>query len=171
MAAFMLCPHTVEREYLGLPLLACKHAKLLQSSLTLRDPRDCSLPGSSVHGILQARILEGVALPSSRRSSWPRDGTCHSCIAGRFFTTEPPQKPLPLLRTLISLWGPYSLSTFMASSKPNYLPKAASPNTIPLRVRVSAYDTSIQPMTETTTTGFFFFSICININIFCHCLK
>ena len=43
-----------------------------------------SLPGSSVHGILQARILEWVAFP--RRSSWPRDRTQVSCIAGRFFT-------------------------------------------------------------------------------------
>ena len=45
----------------------CVHAKLLQSCLTLCDPMDCSLPGSSVHGILQARVLEGVAMPSSRR--------------------------------------------------------------------------------------------------------
>ena len=47
---------------------------------------DCSLPGSSVHGILQARILEWVAIPFSRGSSWPRDWTWVSCIAGRFFT-------------------------------------------------------------------------------------
>ena len=46
-----------------------------QSCLTLCDPRDCSLPGSSLHGILQARILEWVAMPSSRGSSRPRDGT------------------------------------------------------------------------------------------------
>ena len=39
------------------------------------DPLDCSPPGSSVHGILQARILEWVAMPSSRGSSQPRDGT------------------------------------------------------------------------------------------------
>ena len=42
--------------------------------------------GSSAHGILQARILEWVAIPFSRGSSWPRDGTQVSCIAGRFFT-------------------------------------------------------------------------------------
>ena len=41
---------------------------------------------SSVHGILQARILEWVAIPFSRGSSWPRDWTRVSCIAGRFFT-------------------------------------------------------------------------------------
>ena len=55
---------------------------------------DCSPPGSSVHGILQARILEWVAMPFSRGSSQPRDGTWISCIAGRFFTTETPGKPV-----------------------------------------------------------------------------
>ena len=44
------------------------HANLLQSCLTLCDPMDCSLPGSSGHGICQARILEWVAVPSSRRT-------------------------------------------------------------------------------------------------------
>ena len=47
---------------------------------------DCSLPGSSVHGILQARILEWVAIPFSRGSSRPRDWTQVSCTVGRFFT-------------------------------------------------------------------------------------
>ena len=47
---------------------------------------DCSLPGSAVHGILQTRILEWVAFPFSRGSSWTRDWTQVSCIAGRFFT-------------------------------------------------------------------------------------
>ena len=47
---------------------------------------DCSLPGSPVHGILQARILEWVAVPFSRVSSWPRDGTWVSYIVGRFLT-------------------------------------------------------------------------------------
>ena len=50
------------------------------------NPMDYSLPDSSVHGILQARILEWVALPSSRRSSQPREWTQVSCIAGGFFT-------------------------------------------------------------------------------------
>ena len=69
--------------------LGCAILKSLQSCLTLCDPMDCSPPGSSVHGILQARILEWVAMPSSSRSSQPRDRTCISCIsciAGRFFT-------------------------------------------------------------------------------------
>ena len=55
-------------------------AKLLQSCLTLCDPMDCSLPGSSVHGISQARTLEWVALSFSRRSSQPQDRTCVSCL-------------------------------------------------------------------------------------------
>ena len=53
---------------------------------TLCNPRDDSLPGSSVHGILQARILEWVAIPFSRGSSQIRDGTWVSCTAGRFLT-------------------------------------------------------------------------------------
>ena len=52
---------------------------------TLSDPMDCSLSGSSVHGILQVRILEWVAISFSRGSSQYRDWTWVSCIAGRFF--------------------------------------------------------------------------------------
>ena len=57
-----------------------------QSCLTLCDPVNCSPPGSSVHGILQARILEWIAIPFSRGSSWPRDQIQVSHIGGRFFT-------------------------------------------------------------------------------------
>ena len=57
-----------------------------QSCPTLCDPMDCSPPGSSVHGILQARILEWVAIPFSRGSSWPRNQTWVFHIEGRFFT-------------------------------------------------------------------------------------
>ena len=52
----------------------------------LCNPTDCSPPGSSVHGILQARILEWVVIPFSRGCSQPWDQTWVSCIAGRFFT-------------------------------------------------------------------------------------
>ena len=51
------------------------------------DSMDCSLPGSSVHGILQVRILEWVAISFSRGSSQPRNWTRVSCITGKFFTT------------------------------------------------------------------------------------
>ena len=62
-----------------------KKSLVAQSCLTLCNPKDCSLPGSSVHGILQARILEWVAISSSRGSSGTRDQTQVSCFAGRFF--------------------------------------------------------------------------------------
>ena len=52
----------------------------------LCNPMDCSLSGFSVHGVLQARILEWVAMPFSRRSSQSRDQTQVTCIAGGFFT-------------------------------------------------------------------------------------
>ena len=56
-------------------------------------PMDCSLPGSFLHWILQARILEWVAISFSGVTSWPRDQTQVSCIAGRFFyLTEPLKK-------------------------------------------------------------------------------
>ena len=59
--------------------------EVAQSCLTLCDPMDCSLPGSSVHGILQARTLEWVAISFSRGSSRPRDRTQVSYNAGRRF--------------------------------------------------------------------------------------
>ena len=57
---------------------------------------DCSHPGSSVHGILQAGILEWVAMPSSKGSSWTREQTHMSyvsCIVGGFFMAESPGNP------------------------------------------------------------------------------
>ena len=56
---------------------------VIQSRLTLCEPKDCSPPGSSVHGISQARILEWVAVSFSRGSSQPGDRTQVSCIATR----------------------------------------------------------------------------------------
>ena len=66
-----ICIHIYTHTYMHreLPVLCC--AKLLQSYLILCDPMDCSSPGFSVHEILQARILEWVALSSSRGSSVP----------------------------------------------------------------------------------------------------
>ena len=67
-------------------LYACVCAKSHQSHLTLCNLMDCSPPSSSVHGILQARTLEGVAVTFSRGSSQPRDQTCisyTSCIGRR----------------------------------------------------------------------------------------
>ena len=63
-----------------------KWSEVAQSCPTLCNPMDCSLPGSSVHGIFQARILEWVAISFSRGSSRPWDWTQVFCIAGRRFT-------------------------------------------------------------------------------------
>ena len=85
-------------QYLVCKTHVCVYVCVLvaQSCLTLCKSMDCSPPGSSVYGILQARILEWVAIPFSRGSSWPRDWTpvsWGSGIVGKFFTTEPPGKP------------------------------------------------------------------------------
>ena len=66
----------------------------------LCDPMDCSLPGSSIHGIFQARILEWVAISFSRRSSQPRDWTWVSHIVGRCFTIWATREVDPHLHTL-----------------------------------------------------------------------
>ena len=79
------------------------YSEVAQSCPTLCNPVDCSLPGFSVHGILQARILEWVTISFSRGSSRPGDlpdlGLKPESLAlvGTFFTTEPPGKP--------SLWN------------------------------------------------------------------
>ena len=62
-----------------------KESEVVQSRLALCDPMDYSPPGSFVHGILQARILEWVAIPFCKESSRPRDQSQVSCIAGRLF--------------------------------------------------------------------------------------
>ena len=64
-----------------------------KSCPTLSDPMNCRMPGSTVHRIAQARVLEWVTISFSRGSSWSRDWTNVSCVTGRFFTTEPPGKP------------------------------------------------------------------------------
>ena len=69
-----------------------KKVSVAQSFPTLCNPMDYSPPGFSVHGILQARILEWVAIPICSSSSQLRDRTLVSCIASRFLTSEPPVK-------------------------------------------------------------------------------
>ena len=80
-SSILRCCCTRDCELLGhaLPLF-CSVAK---SCLTLCDPVDCNPPGSSVHGIFQAKILEWVAISSSRGYSRPRDQPCVSCIGRR----------------------------------------------------------------------------------------
>ena len=75
------CSHEIKRCL----LLGRKESLVAQLCTTLCDSMDCSLPGSSIHGIFQARPLEWVAISFSRRSSWPRDWTQVSHIVGRCF--------------------------------------------------------------------------------------
>ena len=82
-----------------------------QSCLTLWDCRDWGPPGSSVLGILQARILEWVAIFFSRGSSWPRDWTRVSCIAGRLFTIwTTRESESEVAQLYLTLWDPLDCS-------------------------------------------------------------
>ena len=86
-----------------------KWSEVTQSCPTLCNPMDCSLPGSSLHGIFQTRILEWVAISFSRGSSQPRDWTQVSHTVGKHFTiwaTRKPPKGSPLL---YSCWWEYNL--------------------------------------------------------------
>ena len=101
----------------GLYVCVCVYVLIPQSCPTLCDAKDCSPPGSSVHEISQARILEWVAIPFCRASSQPRDRTQVSCIAGKYsLPSESPGKPnslytvcesmsqAPLLRVRVWCW-------------------------------------------------------------------
>ena len=85
-----------------------------QSCPTLWDPMNCSPPGSSVHGVLQARILEWVAIFYFRGSSRPRDWTWVSCIAGKFFNVWATREALENPR--VSFNFPYLSSLQLVAS-------------------------------------------------------
>ena len=83
----------------------CVCVLVAQLCLTLCNPMDCSPPGSSVHGILHASILERVAIPFSRGSFQHRDWTWVSCIAGRCFTIWAIREALPIIHKSIKISG------------------------------------------------------------------
>ena len=78
--------------------------KSFQSCLTLSDPMDCRLPGSSVYGIFQTTTLEWVTISFSRGSSQPRNRTWVFCIAGRLFTFWATREPLTIMHTCFIYW-------------------------------------------------------------------
>ena len=84
----------------------------------LFEPMDCSPPGSSVHGIFQARVLEWVAIPFSRGSSQPRDQTWVSCIASRHFT---------VWATREVMWGWWNNQKCAGRPPPSPLPEDGQP--------------------------------------------
>ena len=85
-----------------------KWSEVTQSCPTLCDPMDCSLPGSPIHGILQAIVLEGVAISFSRGSSRPRDRTRVSRIVDRRFTVWATREP-----TIMSRWYTWTKFSFV----------------------------------------------------------
>ena len=91
---WLLCP----------PLSPETETEVAQSCLTLCDTMDCSLPGSSIHGIFQATVLEWVAISFSRGSSQTRDRTLVSCIAGRHFTVWATREALCSNSCPLSQW-------------------------------------------------------------------
>ena len=100
------------KKYISRSLIT--HACMLSrfSHVRLWDSMDGSLSGSSVHEILQARVLASVATPSSRGSSQPRDQTHVSFIAGRFFTAEPLGKLVLITHTTVTMQGERCVNWF-----------------------------------------------------------
>ena len=84
-SCLILCNSSVPGILQAKTLESESESEVVQSCPTLSDPTDCSPPGSSLHGILQAKVLEWGAISFSRGSSWPRDWTLVSCIPGRHF--------------------------------------------------------------------------------------
>ena len=111
-----------------------KWSEAAQSCPSLCNPMDCSLPASSVNVILQARILEWVAMLSSRGSSLPRDWIWVSwvfCIAGGFFTTQPPGKQetdLLFFNSSVWCWGETQNNPVLVKGPLLYQSVVASPH-------------------------------------------
>ena len=98
-------------------------------------PMDYSLPGSSVHGISQSRILEWVAVPFSRRSSQPRDRTRASCTAGRFFTIWATSEAQDSALSLHYCLTAFSLFLYSFVSLRSFITKTCSRASIITRLR------------------------------------
>ena len=130
-----------------------KERKIALICVQLLRPMDCSLPGSSAHGIFQARILEWVAISFSRGSSWPRNQTQVSRIAGSFFTNWATQEALGITYYLHCAWRPQSsgkvertnqfLKSAIKKDHPGDLPRveggftnSSPPHLLPLRNRL-----------------------------------
>ena len=92
---------------------------VIHSRLTLCDPMDCGPPGSSVHGILQARILERIAMPFSRGSSSPRDRTRSLALQVDSLQSELPEKQCTYIKTFM---------TGMARDNNNPISQGGQPN-------------------------------------------
>ena len=105
--------------------LSEKRREVAQLCLTLCDPMDCSLPGSSVHGIFQVRVLEWVAISFSRESSQPKDRTWVSHVAGRHFTIWATREVQAVLR------APFSFPLAAGTKFPAVAPQSLAWNSVP----------------------------------------
>ena len=92
-------------KYYLTPIRKKGETEVTQLCLTLYNSMDCSLPGSSVRGIFQARVLEWVAISFFRGSSWPRDWTQVSCITDKFFTSRATREAAPIYIPTSSVEG------------------------------------------------------------------
>ena len=106
-----LTPHPTPLGWVCVRVCVCVCVLAAQSCPTLCDPMDCSPPGFSVHGILQARIQEWIAIPFSRGTFPPRDQILVSCITGRFFTIWATEKSQVYTEPLFEF--PQSCSKFL----------------------------------------------------------
>ena len=108
-----------------------KWSEVAQSCPTLCNPMDSSLPGSAVHGIFQARILEWIAISFSRGSSQPRDRIRVSCIADRCFTIwttrEAPIEDLTVLKTIKTMMVRPLTTNFKTTVRADWAVSSLSP--------------------------------------------
>ena len=124
---------------------------VVQSCLILYKSMDCSLPGSSARGILQARILEWVTIPFSGGFSWPRDQTRVSCIAGRFFivwaTREAPMSKLRVGEINRSQWLSQNVGAGVGWERCLYPPSHVGPSPRVLLPKDPHHPCTISPST------------------------
>ena len=123
-------------------------------------------PDLSVHGILQARILEWVAIPFSRASSLPRDWTCVSCITGRFFTSWDTRK-VCLLYLLANSSGSshHPLTSPLRYSLPAWSPTRNSHEVTPIQKNTSKHRPSNHPQGPVPYPPFWILNYCIDIKL------
>ena len=130
-------------------------SEFAQSCLTLCDPVDCSPPGCSVHGSLQARIMEWVVISFSRGSSRPRDQTQVSCIAGRRFNLWAAREALaPRIKPELLGLPAHAYLSNLIQHHTHIFPSIPFPTTHPPR---TVYSVLLQPNTFHISVFFFLF--------------
>ena len=130
------------------------------------DPMDCSLPGSSMHGISQARIQKWVAIPLSRGTTWPRNRSRVSWIAGRFFTSWATREALVLRTSASSL----NICQFTVFWKQENEFKLASVLLVLSKNKLQNRDQETTPWKQCISTSYKLFTS-TNFSLLLHLLK